>query len=197
MTEEYHLSEEFWDNRYQENNTQWDLSEVSPPLKAYIDQSTNKDLRILIPGAGNAHEASYLLEQGFKNITVVDIAPSLVKRLQEKFAGNPHIQIIHNDFFQHTGTYDLILEQTFFCALNPNLRTAYAIKMSELLEKNGQLVGLLFNREFEENGPPYTGTETEYRTLFEKYFKIETMKLCYNSFFKRENTELFIRLRKI
>jgi len=196
MAEEYHLSEEFWDNRYQENNTQWDLSEISPPLKAYIDQLTNKNLRILIPGAGNAHEASYLLEQGFTNITVVDIAPTLVKRLQEKFSGNSHIQIIHNDFFQHKGTYDLILEQTFFCALNPDLRTAYALKMSELLSKNGQLVGLLFNREFEENGPPYTGTETEYRTLFEKHFKIETMELCYNSFFKRENTELFIRLKK-
>ncbi|MEO9257906.1 MAG: methyltransferase [Crocinitomicaceae bacterium] len=196
MTEEYHLSEEFWDNRYQENNTQWDLSEVSPPLKAYIDQLTNKDLRILIPGAGNAHEASYLLEHGFTNITVVDIAPTLVKRLQEKIAGNSHIQIIHKDFFQHKGTYDLILEQTFFCALNPDLRTAYAKKMSELLAKNGQLVGLLFNREFEENGPPYTGTETEYRMLFEKYFQIETMELCYNSFFKRENAELFIRLKK-
>jgi len=27
----------FWDQRYQTNDTAWDLGEVSPPLKQYID----------------------------------------------------------------------------------------------------------------------------------------------------------------
>ena len=88
------LGETFWNNQYVANATGWDLGEVSPPLKAYIDQLTRKNMRILIPGCGNTHEADYLLQQGFTNITVIDIAPALVVQLKEKFASNQNIKII-------------------------------------------------------------------------------------------------------
>ena len=123
------LGETFWNNQYVANATGWDLGEVSPPLKAYIDQLTRKNMRILIPGCGNTHEADYLLQQGFTNITVIDIAPTLVAQLTNKFASNPNIKIILGDFFEHVGEYDLILEQTFFCAINPQLRKDYVAKM--------------------------------------------------------------------
>ena len=41
----------------------------------------DKTASILIPGCGNAYEAEYLLANGFKNITIIDIAPSLVAQL--------------------------------------------------------------------------------------------------------------------
>jgi methyl halide transferase len=178
------LGQSFWNQQYKENTTGWDLGEVSPPLKAYIDQLTNKDLRILIPGCGNSYEASYLLQQGFTNITVIDIAPELVARLKNKFAGEPRIKIILDDFFRHEGQYDLVLEQTF-----------YAYKMQELLAPGGKLAGLLFSREFDQAGPPFGGSEGEYRTIFGKTFGIKTMTPCYNSFTKRRDTELFIILQ--
>ena len=59
-----HLSEEFWSQRYQEGKTGWDLGAASPPLVEYFDQLENKDLSILIPGCGNAHEAEYLHKNG-------------------------------------------------------------------------------------------------------------------------------------
>ena len=58
---------QYWQNRYLENSTGWDLGDISPPIKAYIDQLNNKNIKILIPGAGNAHEAEYLHNQGFKS----------------------------------------------------------------------------------------------------------------------------------
>ena len=61
------LSENAWDNRYLNNDIAWDLGEVSPPLKAYFDQLTNKEIKILIPGGGNSYEAAYLFEKGFEN----------------------------------------------------------------------------------------------------------------------------------
>jgi len=64
----------FWSSKYQEGQTGWDMGEVSPPIKNYIDQLTNKNLSILIPGAGNAYEAAYLFEQGFTDVTVLDLA---------------------------------------------------------------------------------------------------------------------------
>lgn len=190
------LGKTYWDNQYKANTTGWDLGEVSPPLKAYIDQLTNKNLRILIPGCGNTYEADYLLQQGFCNITVIDIAPILVGRLKEKYQGNQNITIILGDFFEHIGEYDLILEQTFFCALNPAFRKNYVAKMHELLAPNGKLVGVLFDREFEQKGPPFGGSKDQYEPMFEKDFVFKTFEPCTNSFIKRKDTELFITLIK-
>jgi SAM-dependent methyltransferase len=190
------LGAAFWNNQYKTNTTGWDLGQVSPPLKQYIDQLSNKNLRILIPGCGNTYEAEYLLQQGFANITIIDIAPDLVERLKIKFASNPNINIVLGDFFTHNGVYDLILEQTFFCAIDTALRISYVAKMKELLMVDGKLVGLLFNRVFEQKGPPYGGTKQEYIYLFEKDFQLKVMNDCHNSFVKRKNTELFIILQK-
>jgi len=79
------LDQDYWDAQYKANTTGWDLGLVSPPIKAYIDTLKDKDIAILIPGCGNTYEAAYLLEQGFTNITVIDIAPTLVKIIEEKF----------------------------------------------------------------------------------------------------------------
>lgn len=190
------LGETFWNNQYNANTTGWDLGQVSPPLKAYIDQLTNKNLRILIPGCGNTYEAEYLLQQGFTNITLIDIAPTLVEQLKKKFAANPNIKIILGNFFNHNDEYDLILEQTFFCAINPPLRKAYVAKMKELLATNGKLVGVLFDKEFEQKGPPFGGRKSDYIPLFKNDFNFVTFESCYNSFHKRQESELFVILQK-
>jgi SAM-dependent methyltransferase len=149
------LGQSFWNDQYIANTTGWDLGQVSPPLKEYTDQLLDKDLRILIPGCGNSYEAEYLLKMGFTNISLIDIAPDLVERLKSKFKSDPHIKIILGDFFSHEGEYDLILEQTFFCALDPVLRKSYVGQMKKLLKNGGKLAGLLFVKEFEKAGPPF------------------------------------------
>ncbi|MCU0438391.1 MAG: TPMT family class I SAM-dependent methyltransferase [Raineya sp.] len=189
------LDGQYWSNRYLNNQTGWDIGSSATPLANYIDQLTNKNLRILIPGCGNAYEAEYLLEKGFTNITVLDISEVLVKYLQEKFKGNPHITILLEDFFEHQGTYDLVLEQTFFCAINPTLRQPYAIHMAQILKKQGKLVGLLFNKNFEVN-PPFGGSKNEYIAYFEPYFEFKTFEICYNSIAPRAESELFINFIK-
>jgi len=196
VTCDLELGKTYWNNQYDAQSTGWDLGEVSPPIKAYIDQLTNKNVRILIPGCGNTYEAGYLLQKGFTNITVIDIAPTLVAQLKEKFAGNQSINIILGDFFEHEGEYDLILEQTFFCAINPPLRKDYVAKMKALLAPGGKLVGVLFDREFEQQGPPFGGCKCQYEPMFEKDFEFKTFELCNNSFVKRAGTELFINLIK-
>jgi SAM-dependent methyltransferase len=190
------LGQQFWDNQYQSNSTGWDLGAVSPPLKAYIDQLQNKNLRILIPGCGNTYEAEYLLQQGFTNITLIDIAPTLVNKLKGKFKDNTNINILLGNFFEHNGTYDLILEQTFFCALNPSLRSAYRDKMLTLLEPGGKLAGLLFNKMFDKEGPPFGGSKQEYEQLFKTGFRFVTCEPCHNSVAPRAGAELFVILPK-
>ena len=190
------ISKSYWNTQYDNNTTRWDLGQISPPIKEYIDQLTNKDLRILIPGCGNSYEAAYLLQQGFTAITVIDIAPTLVEKLQQKFLNTPAIQIVEGDFFKHKGTYDLVLEQTFFCAIDPLTRPLYLRKMKEILVPGGKIAGILFGKEFEDPGPPFGGIKEKYQLFFGQDFLIKTMEPCYNSFVKRQGTELFINLVK-
>lgn len=190
------LSADYWNDRYKNGNIGWDIGTISTPLKTYVDQLTDKNISILIPGGGNSYEAEYLLQQGFTNVTVIDLAPNVTDSLKEKFVRyGSAIHILTGDFFTLTGQFDLIIEQTFFCAIDPSLRTAYVQKMFELLSAKGKLVGLLFNRAFE-GGPPFGGNIAEYKQLFAPQFNILTMDPCYNSITPRAGSEAFIILTK-
>ncbi|MCB0465100.1 MAG: SAM-dependent methyltransferase, partial [Aequorivita sp.] len=104
--------------------------------------------------------------------------------------------LLHTDFFELEDTFDLILEQTFFCALEPSLREEYVNKMDKLLKPNGKLVGLLFNIPLNDDKPPFGGNKEEYLSLFEDKFRIETMGVAYNSIPQRAGNELFFMLSK-
>lgn len=189
------LDASYWETQYQSKSTGWDLGDISPPIKKYIDTLENKETAILIPGCGNTYEAEYLLKKGFTNITVIDVAPTLVAELIKKFSNNSNITIVLGDFFEHQGKYDLIIEQTFFCALPPTMRQKYVWKMHQLLADKGILAGLLFNRRFEIN-PPFGGDKTEYEMLFKASFDFLQMDICLDSAAPRSNSELFIEFKK-
>lgn len=191
------MEENYWNERYLKKETGWDIGSAAPALTEYFQQLNNKNISILIPGCGNAHEAFFLIDNGFSDITLLDIAPELVHQLKEKFKNyipSP-LNIIQQDFFAHHKQYDLIIEQTFFCALTPALRKDYVDKMYELLNTGGKLVGLLFNRYFE-GGPPFGGEEQEYRNLFSAKFSFKIMATAYNSITPRKNSELFFIAEK-
>lgn len=185
------LNADFWNNRYVNNQIGWDLGGVSPALKYWMDQLSDKSARILIPGAGNAYEVDYLIGKGLQKITVIDIAPKLVRELQERYATNDNVTILLGDFFELQGKFDIILEQTFFCALNPALRSKYVDKMKELLSENGELLGVLFNRSFV-GGPPFGGSIEEYKNLFKDQFEV-TLIPCEVSHPARLGSEVFFK----
>ncbi len=184
-------TEEIWEKRYQIGDTGWDMGTVSPPLKNFIDQLNDKNLKILIPGAGNAYEAEYLYNSGFHHIFIVDIAKTPIDNFLKRNPFFPKKQIIEGDFFNLEEKFDLIIEQTFFCALHPSLRPQYAQKMKTLLRPEACLAGVLFDFPLTEKGPPFGGSKAEYLTYFEDKFKIHKMERCYNSHPKRSGKELF------
>ena len=189
------LSDDFWNNRYKTNDFGWDIGDVSDPLKKYIEQVNNKELKILIPGAGNAYEAEFLFKLGFKNVYVLDFAEAPLKNIKKRLPEFPNHQLIQQDFFAHKGQYDLIIEQTFFCAIDPILRSKYVQQMHELLAPNGKLVGLMFNDALNADKPPFGGNKEEYQKLFEDTFDIKKMEPCYNSIKPREGRELFVMIQ--
>ena len=188
------LNKNYWNNRYKKKETGWDVGYASTPLKNYIDQLENKEIRILIPGCGNAYEAEYLHLKGFNNVFLLDIAPMALKQFSERVPSFPKKNLIQENFFEHHGSYNLILEQTFFCAIDQKLRNDYVNKIHQLLIPKGKLVGLLFSQKFENTHPPFGGTKEEYKKRFSTLFEIQKMELAYNSIEARKGRELFIQL---
>ena len=188
------LSANYWNKRYVNSENGWDLGAISLPIKEYIDQLTDTSISILIPGCGNGYEGEYLIEKGFQNVYLLDFAEEPLLNFKNNNPNFPVENLINEDFFKHQGNYDLIIEQTLFCAIDPKLRMNYAKKISELLTPKGKLIGLLFNREFQ-SGPPFGGSKNEYLTYFTPYFKCVKMEDCFNSIEPRKGTELFITIQ--
>ena len=186
----------YWTERYIAETDTWDLGKPSTPLVEYINQLSNKDISILIPGCGRGYEAEYLVSKGFSNITLIDISAEPVAFLREKFKGVEAIKILQGDFFALSQTFDRIIEQTFFCALPIHLREAYATKMASLLNPSGKLAGVFFNRTFEQQGPPFGGSIEEYKTLFAPHFSNIQLSVCYNSIPPRAGNEVFMIAEK-
>lgn len=191
------LSANAWDKRYQKNDIGWDLGKVSPPLKTYFDQLENKQLKILIPGGGNSYEAEHLFNNGFKNVYVIDLSETALGNIKKRIPNFPKENLILGNFFDLEKSFDLIIEQTFFCAIHPSLRCAYIEKMHQLLKAKGKLVGVLFDAPLYKNRPPFGGSKKEYLTYFSSIFEINTFENCYNSVDSRKGKELFINLSKI
>lgn len=189
---------DFWTEKYESGSLGWDIGYPSAPLKAYIDQLRETNSKILIPGCGNAYEAGYLLLKGFTDIHLLDISPFPVEDLRSAFypTYEDRLNLYCEDFFDHEGQYNLILEQTFFCALNPDYREAYVKHMADLLKPGGHLAGVLFTFPFSKDGPPFGGSIEEYQSLFANDFKIRTLQECYNSIQPRQGNEAFIILEK-
>ena len=191
------LDKKYWSDRYKEESTKWDLGTVSPPIKEYIDQIEDRSLNVLIPGSGNAHEAEYMHLKGFKNVYVADIAIEPLKNLINRVPSFPETHLLQQDFFDLEMKFDLIIEQTFFCALNPKLREHYASKMHSSIKMGGKLVGLFFDFPLTNAGPPFGGNKLEYENLFMPYFEITKLEKCYNSIPPRSGNELFFIFKKI
>ena len=190
------LNSNYWNLRYKNQDTGWDIGKASIPIIEYINQLKDKSIKILIPGCGFAYEAEYLYNNGFKNVIIIDFSNIALQEFKNRVPNFPKSHLIQDDFFKHNQLYDLVIEQTFFCALHPSLREKYVQHCHELLKPKGKLVGLLFNDKMNDDKPPFGGSEKEYIQLFSKYFKINIIKNCYNSIKPREGRELFIKFEK-
>ena len=186
----------FWNERYKSEQTGWDLGHASAPLETFLKNWSDTSKRLLVPGAGNAWEAELAFALGFTHCYVVDISSEAIARFKQRVPAFPDNQIICADFFTLEGMqFDIILEQTFFCALHPDLRTSYVTKMHELLSPSGILVGVLFASAMNDDKPPFGGNIETYQALFNPYFTA-SFKPCTNSVWPRLGNELWMECAK-
>lgn len=188
-------NQEYWTKRYEDGDIGWDIGVASTPLITYFDQLENKELKILIPGAGNSYEAEYLHKNGFTNVHILDISELPLANFQKRNPDFPKEHIHHQDFFKHKGKYTTIIEQTFFCSFEPDqmTRVKYATKMASLLLTKGKLVGVFMENSdsIDTDLRPYGATEAEYRNYLNPHFDIVVFEKCHNSIPTRKEGEFF------
>ena len=186
----------YWQARYHEGKLGWDLGKVSPPLQVFFDGLETPSDRVFFPGAGQAWEAAYLHEQGFSNVHVLDWAPEALAALQKRVPDFPSAHLHQEDFFAHQSSYDLIVEQTFFCAIPPPRRSEYLLHAKQNLVDGGRMVGLLFDDPLNDDHPPYGGSKSMYHELLAAHFSVEHLQTSPFSIGPRAGRELFFIARK-
>ena len=175
-----------------------------PPLLKAFGELQDRHAAVLIPGAGRAYEAEALHRAGFKQVHVLDWAEEALQALKKRVPDFPEGHLHQEDFFAHRAKpeagYQVLVEQTFFCAIHPRQRPDYVRKAAALLAPKGLLLGLLFQGPLNDagagQGPPYGGDAEGYRRLFEPHFHIEHMETSPHSIEPRAGRELLLRARK-
>lgn len=173
------LSPEAWNQRYLETNTPWDLTGPTPEFARLLRDKIIPSRGVaLVPGGGRGHDAILLAQSGYE-VDLVDFAPAALAEAQELAAkAGVKINTYRRDFFQllespfHQEHYDLVLEYTFFCAIDPAQRASYVQTMARLLKPGGLLVGLFFPLTTDKPGPPFLVERAEVEALFRPYFQI-------------------------
>jgi len=186
----------YWEDRYSKGETGWDMKGPAPWLLPATKLFPDTSARILIPGCGNGHEVLQLLSLGYKKITALDFSESACRKLSASLPAETAYSVLCEDFFAHRGTYDVVLEQTFFCSFHPSRRPGYVSHMHSLLSSNGLLMGVLFASDFSTAGPPFGGRREDYMSLFQTRFSRVEMELCTSSHPARSGNELLFVCEK-
>jgi SAM-dependent methyltransferase len=198
MTEKEYTRED-WQGHYESNDLGWDLGQVAPPFVKLWEEEKLPVGKALVPGCGRGHEVIFLAENGFE-VTAIDFSMGAVtyleRALEERSLSG---RVLHQDFFgldnSHDGIYDLVLEQTFFCAIAPRQRQDYVLNVMRILKPGGMLVGLFYQTD-KEGGPPFNTTREDIEVSFAKNFKIQELDKTPLSAEQRKDKEWLGILKK-
>ena len=187
---------QFWEDIYLDDDAGWDLGGVTPVFDDIADQLSRG--KVCIVGCGKGYDAVMFAQKGFE-VTAVDFAPSAVIALETiSNKENVNIQILQSDIFaltpEYDSVFDYVIEQTCFCAVNPQRRQDYERLVYKILKPGGKLIGLWFplDKTIEDEGPPWGITIDEVKSIFKNGWIIEREEFPEISIQPRKNREKLI-----
>ncbi|KAI1336727.1 Thiopurine S-methyltransferase family protein [Xylariaceae sp. FL0016] len=181
-----------WNDCWNEAWTPWDRGGHSEALNDIL--SENRELfglpasegrkTALVPGCGRGHDVLLLASLGYDTVGL-DLSTKATEEAKQHAAktrasghntSEPGVEasttFLSGDFFDDdwrevqgvSKRFDLIFDYTFFCALQPSERPAWANRMQQLLAPGGRLVCLEWPTEKDpsEPGPPWASPPSAY-----------------------------------
>lgn len=186
--------EKFWTNIYQTEEPKWELNKPAPAFEDILPRIKLQRSRILVLGCGSGNDAAFFARHGH-TVTAVDISAEALDRAKEKYKDLSNITWIQSDIFKlgrdHEASYDLIVEHTCYCAIDPSQRNALVMLWKRLLAEGGQLLGVFFAME-RRDAPPFGGTEWELRERLKKHFQFIFWGRWHQSIDRRNGKELLV-----
>ena len=176
------LSHDDWQGRYDAGQTGWDRGAASPALFRWLEDELMPPASVLVPGCGRGHEVVELASRGF-DVTAVDIARTPVRELSNRLSSSRLVaEVLREDVLRLTANrpFDVVYEQTFLCALDPQRWRDYERLLANCLRPEGKLLALFMQTD-RPDGPPFHCDLTKMKRLFgesrwvwsEKSFRVD------------------------
>jgi len=201
MNTEILSSPNYWDKKYSNNNTGWDMKSSNPVFVDLLKENKYiKPSKLLVTGSGKGYDAVAAAKENY-DVTAVDFSKK-ANELAGKLAGENSVKInfITEDIFELTKNYknyfDAVYEYVTYCAIDPKRREEYAEVMSEVIKPGGKLIALLFPVDGRSGGPPFNIDILEFYNFFSKYFIMEFSTFKINSIKPRKGKEVLQVYRK-
>ena len=175
------LNMDFWQGRYNSQNTPWDLGKASPHLSALLQQAPDwlRPGKTAVVGCGRGHDAALFAQAGFPTVGF-DYAPGAIAEAKALYGAMADFQ--QANLFEladpaspWAGQFDYWIEHTCFCAILPEERPAYVRSALNLLKPNGLLIGVFWEHD-DPDGPPFSTPEADWHAAFDAHFEVVSVE---------------------
>ncbi|XP_021889222.1 probable thiol methyltransferase 2 [Carica papaya] len=158
-----------WEKRWELGITPWDLGQPTPIVLHLQQHGSLPNGRALIPGCGTGYDVVAMASLE-RYVVGLDISENAIKKAKEMSFSSPNANcfaFLKEDFFTWCPSelFDLIFDYTFFCAIEPSMRSAWAKRMHELLKLDGELITMIFPITDRVGGPPYSVSVAAYEEV--------------------------------
>lgn len=193
----------FWESTYREQKDGWEMKECSPVVQKefgkFIEAHPLIGEECAVLGAGRGHEAAWIAERSKMKVVAIDFAESAEREFHRVYPRSK-VRFVVEDVFNYLASspekLGLIVEHTFFCAIDPEVRAKYFQAVCRALKPGGTLMGIFWMRP-SRNGPPFGLTQWELRELSTSHsLDIVDWHLSRDSWKSRMGQEYFVLLRK-
>ena len=196
---------EYWEAHYKARDTRWDLGEPAPPLIEYFSRpgAPQPPASVFVPGCGRGHDALWLAQRGF-DVLAADFTESALDALRRRrralWIPAERCRAEKHDVLRLPArlraSFDLVVEHTCFCAIDPSRRDEYVANVAAVLRPGGRLVGLLYPFRAPAPGPPFAVDEAELRRRFATSFEIDWLETPSTSVERRRSEERLVMMTR-
>ncbi|EFK36321.1 trans-aconitate 2-methyltransferase [Chryseobacterium gleum] len=143
-----------WENVYETKNpdqVSWTQKKPQTSLDFITSSGLGKDASIIDIGGGDSNLVDFLLEEGYENITVLDISAKALQKAQERLGDAANkVKWIATDItaFEPTEKYDIWHDRAAFHFLTKPEQVSKYIDIAEKNVNNFMIIGT-----FSKNGP--------------------------------------------